>query len=183
MHNNAKRWALHNFKPEDMRFLMRMILTSGSAFMARSIDTISDIESKTTACLTTSHTKDMLLLYDRTTFSMARSTLQKRFKESTEVSWIMECARWVCVPHRVGDGDRAMLCVCVVVCVLCGFVCVWFRPAWVRMGVYVCMQCECMCISVSKCVCDCVLFAMRVHLHICIQVCLWLRNMCSCECT
>jgi hypothetical protein len=33
--------------------------------MARSIDTISGIESKTTACLTTSHTKDILLLYHR----------------------------------------------------------------------------------------------------------------------
>jgi hypothetical protein len=51
--------------------------------MARSIDTISDIESKTTTCLTTSQTNEILLLYDRTIFSIARSTLQKRFKEST----------------------------------------------------------------------------------------------------
>jgi hypothetical protein len=64
--------------------------------MARSIDIISEIESKTTTCLVTSHTKDILLLYDRTIFSMARSTLQIRFKESIQ---------------RTLDGVCAMVCV------------------------------------------------------------------------
>jgi hypothetical protein len=64
--------------------------------MARSIDIISEIESKTTTCLATSHTKEILLLYDRTIFSIARSTLQKRFTESIKRTLDGVCATSVC---------------------------------------------------------------------------------------
>jgi hypothetical protein len=97
--------------------------------MARSIDTISDIESKTTTCLTTSHTNEILLLYDRTIFSIARSTLQKRFKESTR--------------RTLGDGW---------LCVLCGFVCAIVCDCVPIECVRVCMY-VCICISVFQCVC------------------------------
>ena len=95
--------------------------------MTRSIDIISVIESKTTICLTTSHTKEIVLLYDRTIFSMARSTLQKNdFKNQLEEPkvWMTECARRVCVHERVREGNRATVCVYLVVRLMCGFVCV-----------------------------------------------------------
>ncbi len=163
MHNNAKRWALHNFKPEDMRFLMRMILTSGSAFMARSIDTISDIESKTTTCLTTSHTNEILLLYDRTIFSMARSTLQKNdFKNQLEEAWMMECLRWVCWWESEWEMGIQRHRVCVVVCVVWLCVCVRLCASVCGLSLYVCV---CMCAFVY------------LYLSVCVIV------HCVCECT
>jgi hypothetical protein len=107
--------------------------------MTRSIVIISVIESKTTICLTTSHTKEILLLYDRTIFSMARSTLQKNdFKNQLEEPkvWMTECARRVCVHERVREGNRATVCVSLVVCLMCGFVCVCVTVR--ELSAYVC---------------------------------------------
>ena len=88
-----------------------------------------------------------------------------------------------------------MLCVCVVVCELCGFVCVWLRADVVRMcacNVSACaclylrvclivyfVQCECICISVFKCVCDCVMCVCASVLEsisvLCVCVCQYVR--------
>ena len=102
------------------------------------------------------HKRDIALVWPNNllngTIDTAKNDLKDQLKEPK--SWMMECARRVCVHERVREGNRATVCVSLVVCLMCGFVCV----------------CDC---ARIECVCVCVC----VH-EICAQ--LYICNLSAC---